>query len=63
MTGEFCHDKEFFVVTDLDRLGRFSVATKLAKEGKFLSRRKVIMLRHSCPIWGEFMSQPSILTL
>ena len=37
------------------------VTTELAKEGKFISRRNVIMSRQSCPTWGEFMSCPSIL--
>ena len=60
---EFCRDREFFVATDLDKLERFFchdwvfyVATELANEGKFLSRRNVIMSRQSWPTWGEILS-------
>ena len=51
----FCYGKE-----KLCRHIIVYVATKLAKGGKFLSRRNVIMLQHSCPTWGEFMSEQKI---
>ena len=47
---KLCHDRIVYVTTEL------------AKEGKFLSRRNVIMLRQRCPTWGELMSRANILT-